>query len=209
MLDVGFSELALCAIVALVVVGPKDLPRLMRTVGQWTGKARAMSRHVRSGFDTMVREAEIDEMNKRWEKQNADIMAATRLDTYEDGWTPPAEATPAEPAALTADGIDVDARAPGIAPEVLAIDRRSARAERMGGIAMGGGGDEDEDMIDAPVAAPPAVAPPTPGAPTLSVPTVAPVAAEEDGEHVRDQDLFGAKRGLPPAPAVAPAAATP
>jgi len=71
------SEFLLVALVALVVIGPKDLPRVMRTVGGWVGKGRAMSRHLRSGFDTMMREAELEEMQKQWAQQNADIMAAT------------------------------------------------------------------------------------------------------------------------------------
>jgi len=84
MFDIDMSEFAVIGIVALLVVGPKDLPRLMRTVGHWVGRARGMGRHVRSGFDTMVREAEIDEMNKRWAKDNAAIMAATAGHSYAD-----------------------------------------------------------------------------------------------------------------------------
>lgn len=79
MLDVGFQELALIAVVALIVIGPKDLPRVLRQVGQWVAKARGMARHVRSGFDTMVREAELEEMQKQWAAQNAAIMAAHPL----------------------------------------------------------------------------------------------------------------------------------
>ncbi|QMW22973.1 Sec-independent protein translocase protein TatB [Sandaracinobacteroides saxicola] len=75
MLDIGYSELLLIAIVALVVIGPKDLPRVLRQVGQWVNKARGMARHVRSGFDTMMREAELEEMQKQWAAQNAAIMA--------------------------------------------------------------------------------------------------------------------------------------
>lgn len=74
------SELAVIAVVALVVIGPKDLPRVMRMVGQWVAKARGMSRHVRAGFDTMMREAELEEMQKQWDAQNAAIIAATRID---------------------------------------------------------------------------------------------------------------------------------
>lgn len=77
MFDVGYSELLLIAIVTLLVVGPKELPNLLRTIGKWTGKARAMARHFRSGFDTMIREAEIDEMNKQWAAHNQAIMAST------------------------------------------------------------------------------------------------------------------------------------
>jgi sec-independent protein translocase protein TatB len=77
MFDIGYSELLLIAIVTLLVVGPKELPNLLRTVGKWTGKARAMARHFRSGFDTMIREAEIEEMNKQWAAHNQTIMAST------------------------------------------------------------------------------------------------------------------------------------
>ena len=105
MFGFDYGELAVVAVVALLVVGPKDLPKLMRTVGHWVGRARGMARHVRSGFDTMVREAEIDEMNKRWEAENEAIMRATRIeppadtappaaDPVTDAEAPPASARP-------------------------------------------------------------------------------------------------------------------
>ena len=74
MFDIGYSELLLIAIVALVVIGPKDLPNVMRTVGKWVGKARGMARHFRSGIDTMMREAELEEMEKKWREDNERIM---------------------------------------------------------------------------------------------------------------------------------------
>lgn len=77
MFGIDSTEFLLIAIVALVVIGPKDLPRVMRLVGGWVGRGRAMTRHLRSGFDTMMREAELEEMQRQWAKQNADIMAAT------------------------------------------------------------------------------------------------------------------------------------
>ncbi|MBB4631842.1 Sec-independent protein translocase protein TatB [Sphingosinicella soli] len=76
MFDVGAPELLVIAIVALLVVGPKDLPRLLRTVGNWIGKARATARHFRTGVDAMIREAEMEDMQKQWEMQNAAIMKA-------------------------------------------------------------------------------------------------------------------------------------
>ena len=75
MLGVDSSEFLLIAIVALVVIGPKDLPKAMRVVGYWVGKARGVSRSFRQGFDNMVREAELEEMEKRWAAENARIMA--------------------------------------------------------------------------------------------------------------------------------------
>lgn len=79
MFGIDSSELMLIALVALLVIGPKDLPKAMRWVGQWVGKARAMSRHMRSGFDAMMREAEMEEMQKLWAQQNEAIMKATAL----------------------------------------------------------------------------------------------------------------------------------
>ena len=74
MFDIGYSELLLIAVVALVVIGPKDLPKAMRTVGHFVGRARGMARHYRAGFDTMMREAELEEMEKKWRDENERIM---------------------------------------------------------------------------------------------------------------------------------------
>jgi sec-independent protein translocase protein TatB len=74
MFDIAPTELLLCAIVALVVIGPKDLPKAMRVVGHWVGRARGMARQFRSGFDAMVREAELEEMERKWAAENERIM---------------------------------------------------------------------------------------------------------------------------------------
>ena len=74
MFDIAPSEFLLVAFVALVVIGPKDLPKAMRVVGYWVGKARGVARQFRSGFDEMVRESELAEMEKKWAEENARIM---------------------------------------------------------------------------------------------------------------------------------------
>jgi sec-independent protein translocase protein TatB len=74
MFDVGAGELLVILIVAVVVIGPKDLPLAMRTAGRWIGKMRRMSAHFRSGIDAMVREAELEDMEKKWKAQNEEIM---------------------------------------------------------------------------------------------------------------------------------------
>src|SRR5688572_10131412 len=97
MFDVAPTELLLVAVIALLVIGPKDLPRMMRTVGLWVGKARGVARHFRSGLDAMVREAELEEMEKKWRTQNEEIMRdyppppVLESDTY-TAPTPPDEA---------------------------------------------------------------------------------------------------------------------
>lgn len=74
MFDIAPTEFLLVAAVALVVIGPKDLPKAMRLVGRWVGKARGVARQFRSGFDQMVRESELAEMEKQWAAENERIM---------------------------------------------------------------------------------------------------------------------------------------
>jgi sec-independent protein translocase protein TatB len=72
--SVDSSELAVVAILALIFIGPKDLPRVLRTIGYWVGRVRGMARHFTSGIETMMREAELEEMEKRWREENERIM---------------------------------------------------------------------------------------------------------------------------------------
>ncbi|HEX4110923.1 MAG TPA: Sec-independent protein translocase protein TatB [Stellaceae bacterium] len=64
MFDFSWSEILLIGVVALVVIGPKDLPRVLRTVGQWTGRARAIAREFQFQLDQMIRDSELDEVRK-------------------------------------------------------------------------------------------------------------------------------------------------
>jgi sec-independent protein translocase protein TatB len=64
MADLSWSHILIVLLIALVVVGPKDLPKLMRTIGRWTAKAREMADQFRRSFDEMSREAELDELRK-------------------------------------------------------------------------------------------------------------------------------------------------
>jgi sec-independent protein translocase protein TatB len=67
MLDFSWSELALIGVVALVVIGPKDLPKALRTAGVWVRKARTISREFQGSIEQMMREAELDEVKKQIE----------------------------------------------------------------------------------------------------------------------------------------------
>ena len=71
MFDFAWSELALIAVVALIVIGPKDLPRVMRTVGQWTRRARAIAREFQGSLDQMVREAELDDVKRHIDRASS------------------------------------------------------------------------------------------------------------------------------------------
>ncbi len=95
MFGIDSGELFIIVLVAVVVIGPKELPRVMRTVGNWVGKARSMANQFRSGVDQMVRESEIAELEKKWREQNEAIMRANPLAPPESDWgLPPPPAPP-------------------------------------------------------------------------------------------------------------------
>ena len=112
MFDIGWSELLVIAVVAIVVIGPKDLPRVLRSVGKWTGQVKRMARDFQNQFNEALREAELDSIKKEVEdiakidpladvktemaKTNAEIM--TELNKP----APDAAAAPAAAAAATA-----------------------------------------------------------------------------------------------------------
>lgn len=92
MFDIGATELLLIVVVAILVIGPKDMPLAMRTAGRWIGKIRKLSGHFRTGLDAMVREAELEDMEKKWKAQNEKIMRE-----HPDGAPPQMEPTGAYP----------------------------------------------------------------------------------------------------------------
>ena len=71
--DIGWSELLLIGVVALVFIGPKDLPRALRVAGFWVRKARTLSREFQSSIDQMIRDAELEEIRQ-------DLKKATEFD---------------------------------------------------------------------------------------------------------------------------------
>ena len=129
MLDIGSTELLMIIIVAIVVIGPKDLPRALYKVGQVIGKAKGMARHFRSGIDAMVREVELEEMEKKWKAQNEEIMRRSAALTEAEAGapvmtgpppveTPPVKAPTLEKAPVETASADVPAAEP--APETAA-----------------------------------------------------------------------------------------
>lgn len=75
MFGVDTSELLVVAVIALLFIGPKDLPRTMMMVGRWIGKVRGYARHFTAGIENVVREAELEEMEKKWREENQRILA--------------------------------------------------------------------------------------------------------------------------------------
>ncbi len=80
MFDVGWSELVVIGAVALIVIGPKDLPKALRAVGKMTAKVRGMAAEFQGQFQDAMREAEFDALKKEVEGINKAAQDATRVD---------------------------------------------------------------------------------------------------------------------------------
>jgi sec-independent protein translocase protein TatB len=101
MFDIGWSELLVIGVVAIVVVGPKELPRLMRTFGHYTGKLRSMASDFQRQFEEAVRDSEIDEVRKAMQDvhaQASDVRAAVNKPLMVPKPVEPAPAIAAETA---------------------------------------------------------------------------------------------------------------
>lgn len=141
MFDIGWSELVLIGVVALVAIGPKELPGVLRMVGQWMGKARKMAAEFQGQFQEAMREAEMADLKKSFDevKEAAtsfnpltslqkDVSDALRVDaldkpaetTTTTALEPPA--TPTTPEAPTP-GTFAEAEAHAAVNEPLAITR--------------------------------------------------------------------------------------
>jgi sec-independent protein translocase protein TatB len=126
MFDIGWSEIAVIAVVALIAIGPKELPGVLRMVGQWMGKARKMASEFQGQFQEAMREAEMADLKKSFDevKEAAsgftggnimtslqkDVTSALRIDDVDKPMDPQAapsvEASPApaiEPPATSSD----------------------------------------------------------------------------------------------------------
>ena len=111
MFGVDTSEFLVVAVIALLFIGPKDLPRMMMQIGRWVGKARGYARHFTSGIENVIREAELEEMEKKWRDENQKILAAY-----------PADALYPDPVPAATEG--------GAAPVMTALPRAEADADQ-------------------------------------------------------------------------------
>jgi sec-independent protein translocase protein TatB len=124
MFDLTSSKLLILAIIALIVVGPKDLPILLRTVGKYLGLIRRQAAEFRAQLDEALRESELDELKKEFEKAGKEVR-----DTVEEGTrslnapvhTALTDGTDKKPAERAPDtgvsGNDAPASDPSVAPE--------------------------------------------------------------------------------------------
>lgn len=91
MFDLSWTHILIVLVVALVVVGPKDLPRMMHTVGRWMGKARAMADQFRKSFDEMTQHAELDELRSEIEALRRERPLPTVANELHQSILPPVD----------------------------------------------------------------------------------------------------------------------
>jgi sec-independent protein translocase protein TatB len=109
-------EILIIGAVALIVVGPKDLPILLRRVGQFVGRMRAMASEFRASFDELARQSELDELRKEVEAMrndprhysHFDPMAQSAPPAPETGFTPPEDAAPAPAAVIATETVQAE-----------------------------------------------------------------------------------------------------
>src|SRR6059036_2250886 len=75
MFDIGWSELVVIAVVALIAIGPKELPGVLRMVGQWMGKARKMAAEFQGQFQDAMREAEMADLKKTFDDTTSGLTS--------------------------------------------------------------------------------------------------------------------------------------
>ncbi len=142
MFDLGWTELLLVVVVAIVVIGPKDLPRALRAVGRWTGKARRMAGDFQRQFNEVVREADLEDVKKsvtelgkidplgdirkEMSKAEADIKSDLQKATKLDEPAAKTEPAPAVTAEAAPAGSTAVAEKPATAPAPVASGATAA-----------------------------------------------------------------------------------
>jgi sec-independent protein translocase protein TatB len=160
MFDFGWGELVVIGIVALIVIGPKELPTVLRTVGQWTTKIRRMAGEFQAQFQEAMREAEMADLKREVDEatKNFTSNVTSHFDALE---TTPWEPKTSDRLSETAEGNKIEGeRAEAAKPDVPAIAEDAHAIDRIDGAAPAQG------EVLAPSV--PADADPTPGAATAA-----------------------------------------
>jgi sec-independent protein translocase protein TatB len=111
MIDFSWTHIVILLGIALVVVGPKDLPKMMHTAGRWMAKARGMANEFRKSFDEMARQGELDELRAEIESLRRNNPLADIQRHFDQPLLPPET-----PAVAAADEAVEDAPLPGPEP---------------------------------------------------------------------------------------------
>jgi sec-independent protein translocase protein TatB len=144
MFDIGWSEMAVIALIALVVIGPKELPNAMRIVAKWARKARSLAREFQSGIDDMIREADLDDARKAFDATKTFDIDKVLEDTVDPTGSLREEAEELRNTAKSAGSSEAEAEEPGTgettesAPPENEIEEAAAQPETEPEMAPGG-----------------------------------------------------------------------
>ena len=130
MFDIGWFEMAIVALIALLVIGPKELPHTMRTVGKWVRKAKAITREFQSGINDMIREAELEEAKKALDDAKKMDLGKTIKDTVDPTGSVDEELSEVEKEAAK-DAPDGEAGEPKTQPLPGGKRKEAAAAEKL------------------------------------------------------------------------------
>ena len=177
MFDVGWIEMAVIALIALVVIGPKELPKAMRSLAKWTRKARSMAREFQSGIDDMVRDADLDDARKAVESAKSFNIGKTLEETIDPTGGLRDEASELE-AEMAREAAEEDTGDRAEAPDAAGDDAGDVAGDDG---AKEPGAAEGATVIEHPlnIAPPDSLTPPP--EPEAATPTPEPAAAAADG----------------------------
>jgi sec-independent protein translocase protein TatB len=126
MFDIGWSELLVIGVVAIIVVGPKDLPRLMRTFGHYAGKLRRAAADFQRQFEEAVRDTEIDEVRKAMQDFHQQAPSVDLRSPIDTPLMVPKESAPPAPALAA---VEAAALAAAAKPKPKPRAKRAATAK--------------------------------------------------------------------------------
>lgn len=174
MFDIAWGEFIVIAVVALIVIGPKELPAVLRTIGQWTVKIRRMAAEFQGQFQEALREAEMADLRKEVDNLNEQARNFTSFDpvSFQAATKDKEEPKPEEA------GQPADAPKPYAGPTLAPPDAVPELAQAVGPSGADGG-------LDAAAAVHPAIEPPAtseaPAAPSAAVPPPSPEGSDGKG----------------------------
>lgn len=134
MFDIGWTEILVIAVVAIIVIGPKDLPRMLRTLGRYAGQLRRTAGEFRSQFDEVIRDSELDELRSSLQDASNLNPLNQIKDTISDSMAPLKQSTDSIKSAIEAPESAGNEPAPAKSKaKIKPKEKKRARAAKSGG----------------------------------------------------------------------------